>query len=146
MAHRGNPHTLPRDRSVVGRDTELARDRGVSNRNVPPGGPGSRGSGRDREDHAPGKRASPPPVSGSTGCSSLDHLRPTPACRSPGSSDLFGELVDEVGGELPEPQERALRTALLREGDAKGPPLDPSALNAAVHGALSGVPPRGAPL
>ena len=134
MAHRGNPHTLPRARSVVGRDTELARiEEFLTGTCLPaalvlagPAGIGKTAlwqagvvAAREREHRVLVSR----PLETDAGLSLAGLL------------DLFGELVDEVGGELPEPQERALRTALLRE-DAKGPPLDPRALNAAVHGAL----------
>jgi DNA-binding CsgD family transcriptional regulator len=52
-----------------------------------------------------------------------------------GLVDLLGELVDERGAELPEPQELALRTALLGEG-AAGTAADPLALNAGALGLL----------
>ena len=135
MAHRGNPHTLPpATESVVGRDTELARiEEFLTGTCLPAAlvlaGPAGIGkttlwqagvaAAREREHRVLVSR----PLETDAGLSLAGLL------------DLFGELVDEVGGELPEPQERALRTALLRE-DAKGPPLGPRALNAAVHGAL----------
>ena len=125
---------MPRDRSVVGRDTELARiEEFLTGTCLPAAlvlaGPAGIGkttlwqagvaAAREREHRVLVSR----PLETDAGLSLAGLL------------DLFGELVDEVGGELPEPQERALRTALLRE-DATGPPLDPSALTAAVHGAL----------
>lgn len=136
MAHRGNPHPLPpAAHSVIGREAELARIDEFLGQTDPPAAlvlDGPAGIGKTTLWHAG--------IAAARG--SYEHrvlvsrpLETDAGLSLAGLLDLFGEVVDEVGGDLPEPQERALRTALLRE-DATGPPLEPSALNAAVHGAL----------
>jgi DNA-binding CsgD family transcriptional regulator len=128
---------LPVPDSVIGRETELARVEQFLAETRPPAalvlaGPAGIGKttlwqagvadAREREDCLLVSR----PLEADAGLSLA------------GLADLLGELVDDVAAELPEPQERALMTALLRDG-ADGPPVDPRALNAAVHGVLRAV-------
>lgn len=60
-------------------------------------------------------------------------------------ADLVGDVADEVGPELPQPQRRALATALLRddEGDSDGAVLDPRALGTALLAVLRVLAARG---
>src|SRR5215207_4403080 len=134
MAHRGNPHSLPDAGSVVGREAELAGIEAFLTQAPPPAAlvlAGPAGIGKTTLWQA-----------GVAAARDGDHrvlvsrpLEADAALSLAGLSDLLDEVVDEVAGELPGPQENALNAALLREGGPRGP-LDPGALNAAVRGVL----------
>ena len=134
MAHRGNPHSLPDAGSVVGREPELAEIEGFLTQTPSPAAlilAGPAGIGKTTLWQA-----------GVSAARAADHgvlvsrpLESDATVSLAGVSDLLDEIVDEVAGELPEPQQQALNAALLREGDPRAPP-EPRALNAAVRGVL----------
>ena len=134
MPHRGNPHPLPgQARAIVGRDGELAVIEAFLDGTAPAAlvleGPAGIGKTTLWQAGIAGARERGRKVLVSR------PLESDAGISFAGLRDLFGELFEEVANELPEPQERALATALLRER-ANSDPVEPGAVNAAVRGAL----------